>query len=466
MKNNIKKITIKQVLEENIDLHKILPEFKKIADKNQNLNFCIKDLFDNCKSNTKIPIAIKDIIHIKGENTTFASKMTKNFVAPVNATIVNKLQKRCSIVMKTNLDEFAIGATGQNSGFGRSLSPWKLKDEHMCPGGSSSGSAIAVATGAALGAIGTETGGSVRCPAAFNGVFGYKPTYGIISRYGIGELVSNFDVVGIFAKTAWDAEWIANQLYGKDINDPTSVNYIPLKETKKSFALFENIKESNEINAILHECANVLKNAGYNCNSIKPPKILDYAVPAYVVLNSCDVASNLSRFDGTLYGKHGAYRTNDSTEIGTLKDNTRDELFGNEIKRRTMIGNAILYYEHSVEPPGLYTKSQQILCEIDHQLKQIFKEHEFILLPVTSDRGPTASEAAHSSVIDMYNIDYYLTWSCMLGIPGITIPIRLNKEGVPLTIQIVGPAMSDEILFKIAKTLDEHFQFFESNCNI
>ncbi len=449
--NDVRKLTIRKVIEQQIPVESFLPVMKHINHANKDLNFCLIEYFDQCD---KIPIAIKDNILIKGQPNTFGSGITKNFTAPITAEVVNKLSKKCSVAMKVNMDEFAIGSSGKNSYFSPTTSPWKFNGENLSPGGSSSGSAISVITGSVLGALGTETGGSIRWPAAINGLFGYKPTYGIISRYGVGELVSSFDVVGVLAKTAWDCEWIANQMYGSDDKDSTTTDYIPLKEKTKKFGII-SAGEKDHITQAIMECAEVLKKNGYGCNSIEMPNILNYGVQAYMITNFIDVASNLSRFNNILYGNHGAF-----TGKEIKYENSRDLLLGNEVKRRTVIGNALLYYEEDL---GLCKKAQQVISEIAHEMNKIFQQYDFVILPVMVDRGLTMSEMNNTDPVEMYKLDYYSDWSCITGMPGISIPIKLHN-GVPLSVQVVGPVMSDEILFKIAKILDDHFQFHQNNC--
>jgi aspartyl-tRNA(Asn)/glutamyl-tRNA(Gln) amidotransferase subunit A len=447
--SKLHKLTIKKIIDNKLNIREIWNEMKSLYEQYKHLNILIESYFDEVPEEGKIPIAIKDNYHISGKKTTCASKMMKNFVAPVTATMVKRCGEFCSFIGKANMDSYAMGSTGKTSDFGPTLSPWKSHEGlPMSPGGSSSGSAAAVALGICLAALGSETGGSVRTPAMMCGLVGLKPTYGVLSRYGIVELVSEYDVPGILTKTVEDCEWMFNKLHGTDDNDFTCVEYKPVKFNKNNFGIFENIGESAETRVILEKCTQALRNAGLQGNKSAYPSIFDYAVQTYTITNFVSVASNLARFNGILYGDED-------------KHNTRSRCFSQEIQRRTVLGNYIAY-ENNIH--HYYTKAQKVINEIHLAAEKLFSEYDFILLPISPDRGLTFEESLNPDPITMYELDKYADWSCVAGYPGLTIPITLHSEyKTPMAIQIVGPYMSDSELLRIGKIIDECFNFNEKH---
>ncbi len=447
--SKLHKLTIKKMFNQKLSTKDIWLEMKALYEQNKHLNIMIDSYFDETPEDGTIPIAIKDNYHISGKKTTCASNMMRNFVAPVTATMVNRCEKFASVIGKVNMDSYAMGSTGKTSDFGPTLSPWKSsKGDYMSPGGSSSGSAAAVALGICLAALGSETGGSVRTPAMMCGLVGLKPTYGVLSRYGIVELVSEYDVPGILTKTVEDCEWMFDKLHGSDDKDFTSVDYRPMRFSKGNFAIFEKIGESDETRVILEKCAQALRNAGIKSVKANYPQIFDYAVQTYTITNFVSVASNLARFNGILYGDDDKY-------------NTRSRCFGQEIQRRTVLGNYIAY-ENNIH--HYYTKAQKVINEIYLAAEKLFSEYDFVLMPISPDRGLTFDESLNPDPIVMYELDKYADWSCVAGYPGLTIPITIHSEyKTPMAIQIVGPYMSDSELLRIGKIIDECFNFNENH---
>ncbi len=400
-----------------------------------------------------IPMAIKDNICTEKIKTTCASKMLENFIAPYNATVVEKLYKKGAVLLgKTNLDEFAMGSSTENSAFKTTKNPWDLS---RVPGGSSGGSAAAVASGEVFYALGSDTGGSVKQPAAFTGMVGLRPTYGRISRYGLVAFASSLDQIGIITKDATDCALVLKETAGKDEMDATSKNESVLDYTK---FLNKNIKGINigigkeyfekgideEVKDAVYKAIDLFKKMGANVYEISLPHT-EYAVRAYYVIASSEASSNLSRFDGIRYG----YRTKKYDSLEELYTKSRSEGFGMEVKRRILMGTYILregYYD------AYYKKAVKIRTLIKEDFFKAFEKVDVIITPTSPNVAFKIGEKKKDPLA-MYSEDICTIPSCLGGFPGISIPCGF-KNGLPIGMQLIGNYFEEGILLKIAHAFE------------
>ena len=403
-----------------------------------------------------VPIAIKDNICIDGVTTTCASKMLEDFVPPYNATVIEKLLKEDAIIVgKTNMDEFAMGSSTENSAFQVTKNPWDLE---RVPGGSSGGSAACVAAGLAPISLGSDTGGSIRQPAAFCGVVGLKPTYGLVSRFGLIAFGSSLDQIGPFAKSVKDAALTLQVIQGDDKLDSTTnkdnihTEYLPTladgvkgmkvavpKEFFKS-ALDDEIKDS------LLNTIELLKSLGAEVTEISLP-ITEEGLSAYYIISSAEASSNLARFDGIRYG----YRPKEFSSVDELMLKSRTEAFGPEVKRRIMLGTYALssgYYD------AYYNRAQKLKKKIKEEFKKVFEEYDVILSP-TSPTLPFKCGEKISDPLQMYLADIYTININLAGIPAISLPVSKSKSGLPIGLQILGPHFGEEKIFKVAYAIEQ-----------
>ncbi|MEJ6951396.1 Asp-tRNA(Asn)/Glu-tRNA(Gln) amidotransferase subunit GatA [Natronospora cellulosivora (SeqCode)] len=401
-----------------------------------------------------IPLAIKDNISTKGIRTTCSSKILENYVPPFNATVIDKLNKAGAITTgKTNMDEFAMGSSTENSGFFTSRNPWNL--DHA-PGGSSGGSAAAVAAGEAAGALGSDTGGSIRQPAAYCGVVGLKPTYGNVSRYGLIAYASSLDQIGPITKDVEDSAILMNIIAGHDSKDSTSVKME--KEDYTSF-LKEDVSEmkiaipkeyfamefNQEVKDSVLAAVKKLEEAGATVEEVSIPSV-EYALAAYYIIAPAEASSNLARYDGVRYG----YR---SKEINDLKDmftNTRNQGFGDEVKRRIMIGTYALssgYYD------AYYLKAQKVRTLIKEDFDKLYNDYDLIISPTT----PTTAFKLGSMTdpLEMYQMDVFTVPVNIAGIPAISVPCGFDSNNLPIGIQIMGPHFGEGKILQTAYTLEK-----------
>lgn len=433
------------------------------------LRLCEKEALDKAKIVDKkiannepvgalagVPIAIKDNICIDGITTTCASKMLEDFVPPYNATVIEKLLKEDAIIVgKTNMDEFAMGSSTENSAFQVTKNPWDLE---RVPGGSSGGSAACVAAGLAPISLGSDTGGSIRQPAAFCGVVGLKPTYGLVSRFGLIAFGSSLDQIGPFAKSVKDAALTLQVIQGDDKLDSTTnkdnihTEYLPtladgVKEMKvavpKEFfksALDDEIKDS------LLNTIELLKSLGAEVTEISLP-ITEEGLSAYYIISSAEASSNLARFDGIRYG----YRPKEFSSVDELMLKSRTEAFGPEVKRRIMLGTYALssgYYD------AYYNRAQKLKKKIKEEFKKVFEEYDVILSP-TSPTLPFKCGEKISDPLQMYLADIYTININLAGIPAISLPVSKSKSGLPIGLQILGPHFGEEKIFKVAYAIEQ-----------
>ena len=403
-----------------------------------------------------IPIAIKDNICTEGLKTTCASKMLEDFVPPYDATVVKKLLAEDAIIIgKTNMDEFAMGSSTENSAFKKTLNP---RDTTRVPGGSSGGSAAAVGGKMCPVSLGSDTGGSIRQPAAFCGVVGLKPTYGLVSRFGLIAFGSSLDQIGPFSNSVEDSAYMLNIIAGTDELDSTSIR--DLKEIDYTASLKEGVKKmkigvpeeffgeglDEEIKNSVKNSLEVLKELGAEVETFSLPIIKD-GLAAYYIMSSAEASTNLARYDGIRYG----YKTPNYTNLEELMENSRTEGFGMEVKRRIMIGTYALssgYYD------AYYNKADKFRAKLRHDLKETFKKYDLIVGPV-SPVLPFKIGEKNSDQLAMYLADIYTINVNLAGNPAISIPCGVSKEGLPIGIQLMGDTLCEEKIFKAAYSLEQ-----------
>jgi aspartyl-tRNA(Asn)/glutamyl-tRNA(Gln) amidotransferase subunit A len=411
---------------------------------------------------TGIPVAIKDMIVTKGIETTCASKILKGFNPPYNSSALDKLQKAGAVIIgKTNQDEFAMGSSSENSAFGAVKNPWNLE---RVAGGSSGGSAVAVASYQAPLSLGTDTGGSVRQPASFCGVLGIKPTYGRISRYGVVAYASSCDQIGSFARNAADLALILETVSGHDPNDSTSmcietpsfskaVEENPGIEGKRIGVPFKFLTEGlqQEVQDSFDESLKILSSRGAQIVDIELPS-LDYALAAYYIIVSAEASSNLSRYDGVRYG----HRSTRAKSLKEMYEKTRAEGFGKEVKRRIMMGTYALssgYYD------AYYLKAQRVRTLIINDFKQAFGDKcDLIAIPTSPTTAFKIGEKT-GSPLEMYLADVFTVPANLTGLPGISIPSGLDSGNLPIGVQLMAPAFEEAVLLQAADTYLKEKEF-------
>lgn len=395
-----------------------------------------------------VPYALKDNFMSPEGETTASAHILEGTVSPITATAVEKLEAEGAIMIgRTNLDAFAHGSSTENSYFGPTLNAY---DKTRVAGGSSGGSAVAVALDIVEFATGTDTGGSIRQPASFNGVYGLKPTFGTISRYGVVAMASSLDCIGFFTKTPEDMELLMSIANGQDPKDMTSLpDYYNTSETRPVKRIgvikdFDNEAVDSDIRGALVEKVELLKSKGYEIVELEMPS-LKYALAVYYIIQPAEVASNLSRYDGVRYG----FRSEKSAELGELYSNTRNEGFMAENKRRIMIGNFVLssgFYD------AYFLKAAKARTLIIEEYAKAFKKCEFILTPVSPNPAFRLGEKVDDPVA-MYLEDLMSVSLNLAGVPGLAIPAGKNAAGLPIGLQLVGPRRSDKALVEFSKEL-------------
>ena len=409
-----------------------------------------------------IPIGIKDNLCITGTKTTCSSKMLENFVAPYDATVIEKLNKEDAVYLgKLNMDEFAMGGSTENSAFFKTRNPWDLD---RVPGGSSGGSAAAVAAGIAPWALGSDTGGSIRQPAALCGVVGLKPTYGLVSRYGLVAFASSLDQIGPITKDVTDSAMLLNVIAGHDEKDSTSMN-IEAKDYTKSLvndvkgmriglpkeylgegineevkqAILDVAKKYEEMGAIVEDCSF---------------EVGQYATSVYYIIACAEASSNLGRFDGIRYG----YRTENFDNLKDIYKNSRSEGFGEEVKRRIMLGTYVLssgYYD------AYYKKAQKVRTVITDAYNELFGKYDLLLTPTSPTTAFKIGEKCNNPV-EMYLADICTVPVNIGGLPGISVPCSLDSKGMPIGFQLVGKPFSEETLLRAAYSYEQNTNFREN----
>ena len=464
---------IQKIKENKISLVENLDFFLKRIDENKHLNafnFVFKDEAKSIAAEIEkkikqgkhgklagLVIAVKDVLSIKDKPTTCSSKILKNFKALYTTTAVQKLINEDAVIIgKTNCDEFAMGSSNENSAFGNVLNP---SDNERVPGGSSGGSAAAVAANLCDASLGTDTGGSIRQPASFCGVYGLKPTYGRVSRYGLTAFASSFDSIGPFANNVEDIAAILEVISGIDKNDSTSYNIavpefskdLKLNSTRPKIGIAkEYFSEglSPEIKSAIDDLINKLKNDNFEIINIELP-LNDYTIATYYILTTAEASSNLARYDGARYG----FRSNNSQTLIDMYKSSRSEGFGEEVKRRIMLGTYVLsagYYD------AYYRKAQKVRRLIKNDFDRAFKKVDLILTPTAPTTAFKIGEKS-SDPLQMYLSDIYTTSANLAGIPGINIPIAKSSEGLPIGMQLLANQFNESTLLKMSYYIQENY---------
>lgn len=395
-----------------------------------------------------IPCGIKDNMCTKGIKTTCASKMLGGYIPPYSAHVVEKLEKSGAVILgKLNMDEFAMGSTTENSAFKVCRNPL---DTDRVPGGSSGGSAAAVAAREAVYTLGSDTGGSIRQPASFCGVVGMKPTYGSVSRYGLVAFASSLDQIGPITSTVLDNALVLNAIVGHDKRDATSVKRVyndftaDIKNGVKGMKIgvpeeFFGEGISDDVRKAVLAATDTYRALGAELVSVSMPSI-DYALSAYYVISSAEASSNLARFDGVRYG----YRCDDYSNIDELYGKSRSEGFGSEVKKRIMLGTFALssgYYD------AYYKKALQVRSLVRKDFDEAFGKCDFIISPVAPTVAYKIGEKTGDS-LQMYMGDAYSVPVNIAGIPALTLPCGIGEGGMPVGMQLIGPAFSEGLLYR------------------
>lgn len=401
-----------------------------------------------------IPGAIKDNINILGQQATCASKILENYVAPYNATVIEKLNKVDAISLgKTNMDEFAMGSSSESSAFKKTTNPW---NKEYVPGGSSGGSAAAVASGSAIWALGSDTGGSIRQPASYCGVVGLKPTYGSVSRYGLIAYASSLDQIGPFTKDVTDAAIVLNTITGHDVHDSTS---IPGNRPDYTKALINDVKGlkigvpkefygkglNSDVRKAMDNAIQTYKELGAEIIDIDLPAA-EYALSAYYIIALAEASTNLARYDGVSYGLRVP-----ADNLVEMSTKTRTEGFGPEVQRRILLGSYVLssgYYD------AYYLKALKARGLLKAEFDAAFAKVDVLLTPTAPNTSFKFGEKVNDP-LTMYLEDVCTVPVNLAGIPGISIPAGFASNGMPIGMQLLAPAMGEEVLLRTAYTFEQ-----------
>ncbi len=404
---------------------------------------------------TGIPLGIKDLICTKGLRTTCASKILEDFIPPYDATVITRLKAAGAVIVgKLNMDEFAMGSTTEHSGFQVTRNPWNLD---CIPGGSSGGSAAAVAADMCLGALGSDTGGSIRQPASHCGVVGVKPTYGRVSRFGLVAFASSLDQIGPLGKSVRDCAILLDAIAGHDPNDATSVpesvpSFADIRDDGLADVVVGIPKEYRDaggvdpqVSAAVDRAVATLETLGARCVEVSLPHC-DHAVAAYYVIAPSEASSNLARYDGVRYG----FRDKTQTDLLQMYRRTRSRGFGPEVQRRIILGTYALsagYYD------AYYGKASQIRTLIKNDFQKAFTACDAIVSPV----APTPAYRIGETIDDpltMYLSDIFTLSANLAGIPGISVPCGFSEQGLPIGLQIMGSHFNEAILFTVGREIE------------
>ena len=464
---------VKLIKTKKISSLEVTNHFIKNIKKGKKLNSFITTCFDESLKKAKyfdikgnidgllpgVPLAVKDLFCTKGIKTTAGSKILENFIPTYESTVTNNLWKEGAILLgKLNCDEFAMGSSNETSYFGKTINPI-AKD--LVPGGSSGGSASALAANFTPATIGTDTGGSIRQPASFTGTVGLKPTYGLCSRWGIVAFASSLDQAGPMTKNVEDCALLLEAMSGYDQNDSTSINK---KKESYSKNLSTNIKGlkigipkeyrvenmPKEIENLWGKGIDILKKSGAKIVDITLPHT-KYALPTYYIVAPAEASSNLARYDGVKYG----YRSKKGKNLIEMYENTRGEGFGDEVKRRILIGTYVLssgYYD------AYYLKAQKVRKLIKNDFDEVYKKVDAILTPSTPSSAFKIGEKKDDPVSTYLN-DIFTVPVNLAGLPGISIPAGHDAKGYPLGLQIIGKAFDEQNILNIAYAMEEKINF-------
>lgn len=404
---------------------------------------------------TGIPIAVKDLLCTKDLRTTCGSRILENFVPPYDGTVVKQLKKAHAIIVgKTNLDEFGMGSSTEYSRFKATRNPW---DPTRIPGGSSGGSAAAVAADECIGALGTDTGGSIRQPSSHCGVVGLKPTYGRVSRFGLVAFASSLDQIGPIAKDVTDCALLMNAICGHDPADSTSVpRPVPDFQSTLTSGLeglvagipkeyhVEGLDE--DVSRVVRAAVKTLEDLGLRTEEVSLPHT-DYAVATYYIIAPAEASSNLARYDGVKYG----FRNTASDDLIEMYENTRSEGFGPEVQRRIIIGTYALsagYYD------AYYGKASQVRTLIMSDFKKAFERCDVLLAPVAPSPAFKLGEKLDDP-LSMYLSDIFTLPASLAGIPGISVPCGFSHDGLPIGLQILAKHFDEETILRVAYNLEQ-----------
>ena len=413
-----------------------------------------------------IPLAIKDLICIKGVRTTCGSKILSNYIPPYDATVIKKLSDSGAVFLgKLNMDEFAMGSSTETSHFGVTRNPWNLD---VIPGGSSGGSAASVSADECAGSLGSDTGGSIRQPASMCGITGLKPTYGRVSRFGLVAFASSLDQIGPMTKDVTDTAILMNVISGRDPLDSTSADF-PVPDFTKS--LLNNVKGlkigipkeyfvegmDGDVEKSVKGAIELFKKLGAEIKEVSLPHT-DYAVSAYYVVAPAEASSNLARYDGVKYG----YRTDNSKNLLSMYKKTREEGFGAEVKRRIMLGTYTLssgYYD------AYYLKAQKVRTLIKKDFDDAFKNCDILITPTAPTPAFKIGEK-FDNPIQMYLSDIFTISVNLAGVPAISIPCGFSKNGLPIGLQIIGRHFDEETVIRAAYTFEQNTDYHTKKPNI
>jgi len=412
-----------------------------------------------------IPVGLKDVIAVENQPLTASSKMLADFVSPYDATVTQNLKKAGAVLWgRLNLDEFAMGSSTENSATKKTTNPW---DRTCVPGGSSGGSAAAVAAGEAIASLGSDTGGSIRQPAAFCGVVGMKPTYGLVSRYGLIAFASSLDQIGPFAHTVEDAAIMLQSIAGHDPKDSTSYRAkIPdyraeLSQRKGPWKLGipqEYFGEGldPEVNAAVEKAIEYYREQGCEIKEVSLPHT-KYCLDAYYVIATAEASSNLSRYDGVRYG----HRSKDAKGIVDLYFKSRGEGFGEEVKRRIMLGTYVLssgYYD------AYYLRAQKVRTLIRQDFLKAYEEVDALITPTSPT--PAFKLGAKADPLALYLCDIYTIGANLAGLPGISLPCGFASSGLPIGLQLIGQPFEEANLLSIAHAYEQAHEWRNSHPQI
>ena len=446
-------ISLKEALKlDNNGVVELRKELKEKIKANSHLGAYIEQLTNAELSDeySGIPIAIKDNIQVKNWSITSCSKILQGYIAPYNATVIEKMLSRgLAPFGRTNMDEFAMGSTTESSFYGKTLNPL---DNAYVPGGSSGGSACAVSAGIALAALGSDTGGSIRQPAAFCGCVGFKPSYGRVSRYGLAAYSSSLDQIGPITRSVEDAAILYDIIAGYDERDTTSANVEftstadKLDANKKyKIALVKNYTDeaSDEVKNSIYLAANKLKEAGHEISEVSLSSA-KYAIAAYYIIATAEASANLSRYDGVRYGRRG-----EAESLGAMYATTRGEGFGAEVQRRMLLGTFVLssgYYD------AYYIKAQKARAFISKAYESVLEGADALLMPVAPHAAYKFGEL--KDPLTAYLSDVYTVSVNLAGLPAISVPVSKNADGLNISAQIIGARWEEQKVLDIASSLE------------
>lgn len=447
-------ISLKEALKlDNNGIVELRKELKEKIKANSHLGAYIEQLTNAELSDeySGIPIAIKDNIQVKNWSITSCSKILQGYIAPYNATVIEKMLSRgLAPFGRTNMDEFAMGSTTESSFYDKTLNPL---DNAYVPGGSSGGSACAVSAGIALAALGSDTGGSIRQPAAFCGCVGFKPSYGRVSRYGLAAYSSSLDQIGPITRSVEDAAILYDIIAGYDERDTTSANVEfvstadKLDANKKyKIALVKNYTDeaSDEVKNSIYLAANKLKEAGHEISEVSLSSA-KYAIAAYYIIATAEASANLSRYDGVRYGRRG-----EAESLGTMYATTRGEGFGAEVQRRMLLGTFVLssgYYD------AYYIKAQKARAFISKAYESVLEGADALLMPVAPHAAYKFGEL--KDPLTAYLSDVYTVSVNLAGLPAISVPVSKNADGLNISAQIIGAQWEEQKVLDIAASLEK-----------